>query len=130
MSEPTHCAICAASLRAHPRCKACTVLIGPLHASKVRIDGTCRSCYDWQRRHAGLVQESIPGLEAWAETPDGFERSGFVVRQKQPRKEKEYCKQGHDLRVHGAIYGGVRFCKVCDRMKSQRARERRKAAAR
>lgn len=127
---PTHCEICAISLKTHLRCQACNVLVGDFHVSKELIGDLCMSCEIWRQHHVGLIQEKIPDLESWAETPDGFERSGFVVRQKQPKKQKEYCKQGHDLRVHGAVYGGQRICKVCDRLKSQRARERRKAAAR
>lgn len=83
--EITDCQICRLALRHHLRCAVCTVLVGPLHASKMLIGDLCRACYSWRLRHATTRQETIYNLDIWADTPDGFERHGFVVR-KSPTK--------------------------------------------
>jgi hypothetical protein len=44
-SSDTHCTVCGLLAATHPRCRDCTVLIGPDHATKSLIDGLCASCW-------------------------------------------------------------------------------------
>lgn len=42
--ELTHCSICGVPLATHPRCRACTILVGPGHTYTRLWLGMCAGC--------------------------------------------------------------------------------------
>ena len=45
ISSGPHCTVCGLLALGHPRCRDCTILIGPEHVEKALIDGLCLSCW-------------------------------------------------------------------------------------
>lgn len=45
------CFTCGEPLDTHPRCRVCTILIGPGHIETTMVDGRCSSCLGFQERH-------------------------------------------------------------------------------
>ncbi len=47
---PEVCFTCGEPLRNHPRCRLCTILVGPGHVETTLVDGLCVSCAGFQER--------------------------------------------------------------------------------
>ena len=46
------CQICGLPLASHPRCPACTILVGPGHLEERLHAGLCSSCLRYRQRRA------------------------------------------------------------------------------
>ena len=46
----SHCLICGQPVATHPKCRDCSIMIGPGHEEPVSYGGLCGACARWREK--------------------------------------------------------------------------------